>query len=205
MHAARHRTPSNDIASAILDAAASLLTEGGPSALTVRRISEVASVAPMSVYNHFGDKAGVIDHLYQRGFLKLGRAFESSASLENSWDALRSSWRSYGGFALENEAELSIMFQQAIVGFTPTEPTRTAAAEAFDSFVQVIRRCMEDGSLDGDDPVERAQQIWAAIHGYVLLERNGWGLVGADQGAEGFERYLDLLGLGLTPRSSLLE
>ncbi len=202
MTAARHRTPSTDVASAILDAAARLLGAEGPTALTVRRIAEAAAVAPMSVYNHFGDKAGVIDHLYQRGFLKLGASFENAVQLENSWEALRDTGRSYRAFALSHEAEFSIMFQEAIVGFSPTEPTMTAAAKAFDSLVQVVQRCMEDGFLDPDEPIELAQQIWAAIHGYVLLERNGWGLVGTDQGDEGFERYIDQLGLGLIPRTA---
>ncbi len=205
MHAARHRTPSTDVASAILDAAANLLAIDGPAALTVRRIAEAASVAPMSVYNHFGDKAGVIDHLYQRGFIKLAGEFALAIGLENSWEDLRATGRAYRAFALAHVAEFSIMFQEVIVGFTPTEPTMAAATKTFDSLVHVVKRCMEDGFLDRGDSVERAQQIWATIHGYVLLERNGWGLVGADQGDEGFERYIDQLGLGLIPRSALLE
>jgi TetR/AcrR family tetracycline transcriptional repressor len=50
----------------ILDAALSLLDEGGPTAATVRGIAARVGVAPNAVYTYFPDKAAVIKALVER-------------------------------------------------------------------------------------------------------------------------------------------
>jgi AcrR family transcriptional regulator len=50
----------------ILDAALSLLDEGGANAATVRGIAAKVGVAPNAVYTYFPDKAAVIDALVER-------------------------------------------------------------------------------------------------------------------------------------------
>jgi AcrR family transcriptional regulator len=50
----------------ILDAALSLLDEGGPTAATVRGIAARVGVAPNAVYTYFPDKAAVVKALVER-------------------------------------------------------------------------------------------------------------------------------------------
>jgi TetR/AcrR family transcriptional regulator, tetracycline repressor protein len=50
----------------ILDAALSLLDEGGPTAATVRGIAAKVGVAPNAVYTYFPDKAAVVKALVER-------------------------------------------------------------------------------------------------------------------------------------------
>lgn len=59
----RRRTLSED---EILDAAMTLLDEGGPHAATVRGIAAVVGVAPNAVYTYFPDKAAVVEALVER-------------------------------------------------------------------------------------------------------------------------------------------
>jgi TetR/AcrR family transcriptional regulator, tetracycline repressor protein len=50
----------------ILDAALSLLDDGGPSAASVRGIAARVGVAPNAVYTYFPDKAAVVKALVER-------------------------------------------------------------------------------------------------------------------------------------------
>src|SRR3954469_21882471 len=50
----------------ILDAALSLLDDGGPDAASLRRIAARVGVAPNAVYTYFPDKAAVVTALVER-------------------------------------------------------------------------------------------------------------------------------------------
>ena len=50
----------------ILDAALSLLDDGGPTAATIRGIAAKVGVAPNAVYTYFPDKAAVVKALVER-------------------------------------------------------------------------------------------------------------------------------------------
>ena len=56
---------------ALLDAASELLASEGAGGLTVRRIAADAGCSTMGVYSRFGNKDGVVDHLYMEGFRRL--------------------------------------------------------------------------------------------------------------------------------------
>jgi AcrR family transcriptional regulator len=192
----RHRTPSTDVARAILDAAAELLEESGPSALSIRAIAERAQVAPMGVYNHFGDKSTVLDRLYQRGAQDFQAALAEKRDNPDPLIALRSVGQAYRRFSQEHSAEFSLLFLQPIPGFLPSPESHRAVLDAFQILVEAISRCQESGLLDSGSAIELARFIWASIHGFVLLERTSWSEVTGQPGDEGFEAFLDHLGQG---------
>ena len=66
------RTPSGAVVPRIVAAATELLSRDGD--LTVREVAELAGVAPMSVYNHFGDKRGLVDAVVEGCFNRLDSA-----------------------------------------------------------------------------------------------------------------------------------
>src|SRR6516162_8748661 len=101
----RTRTPSADIRSTILDAAADLLEKEGPDALSVRGIAAAAGVAPMGVYNHFESKAGIVDALFVQGFERLAEALDTIAGIEDPYEALREGGRRYRALALAHPME----------------------------------------------------------------------------------------------------
>lgn len=73
----RPRTPSAQVASELLNAAESVLVKDGMRGLTVRAVAAKAGVAPMSVYNQFGGKAGLLAALPLRGLGRLEVAMEA--------------------------------------------------------------------------------------------------------------------------------
>ena len=203
MTSPRHRTPSTDVARAILDAAAELLEESGPSALSIRAIAERAHVAPMGVYNHFGDKSTVLDRLYQRGAQDFQAALAERKDDPDPLIALRSVGQAYRRFAHDHAAEFSLLFLQPVPGFLPSPESHQAILGAFQILVGTISRCQETGILVEGSAIDLARFIWASIHGFVLLERTSWSAVTGQPGDAGFEDFLDHLGDGIFSRGGL--
>jgi len=202
MDAARaHRTPSGDVANEILRAAALLLGEQGPDALTIRRIASVAGVAPMSVYNHFGDKGGVVEALFRSGFAALQDAMEAANAIADPLEALRAGGHAYRQFALHHPAVYQVMFSHVIPEFTPSDDALLDTVSSFSTLVTILRRCQEASIIvDGDTDV-LAQHLWSMIHGYVALGHAGISKIEAAD--DDFEQFLDrtLVGFAVRPRS----
>ena len=202
MDAARsHRTPSGDVANEILRAAAALLGEHGPEALTIRRIASVAGVAPMSVYNHFGDKGGVVEALFRSGFTALHDAMEAANAIADPLVALRASGRAYRQFALDRPAVYQVMFSHVIPEFTPSSDALMDTVSSFSTLVTILERCQEASIIVGGDANVLAQHLWSMIHGYVALGHAGISKI--EVAEDDFEQFLDrtLLGFAVRPTS----
>src|SRR3984957_18008372 len=115
----RTRTPSAGMEGALLTSASDILEIEGPDALSVRRISAAAGVAPMGVYNHFESKFGIIEALYVQGFERLRVATASIEEIQDPYEGLRECGRRYRTLALANPMLYRVMFQGAPPGFEP--------------------------------------------------------------------------------------
>lgn len=192
--AERTRTPSAAIETVITDAAKDLLATEGPTALSIRRIAGVAGVAPMSVYNRFGSKQGIIDALFIEGFQKLQSALsiEHHGTVEEQLVALG---RHYRAFAIDNPTLYSLMFLRGVPEYEPSDDAASVASNSFLHLVSMVEPWIAAKEIEPGDPVEIAQHIWETCHGVVSLELNGIGFlddIGAhlDNGARRIARGL---------------
>ncbi len=154
---------------AILAAANKLLSEEGPTALTVRRIAAAAGCSTMGLYSRFGGKEGVVDQLFVEGFEQLGLAM---AELEDTGDPvadLRACGLQYRRLALDHATHYMVMFGGAVPGFEPAPESIEFAMASFDRLVGRVQRCVDVGAFRGD-PREMARVYWASMHGHVMLE-----------------------------------
>ena len=187
----RTRTPSSDVRSALLEAAADLLETAGPDALSVRRIAAAAQVAPMGVYNHFDGKHGIVEALWVEAFDRLRLTMESLQGVDDPGEALIEGFRRYRALARAHPMAYRLMFLDAVPGFAPSPEAAWTAALSFEALVEAVRRAMESGAVAAGDAVQMAQVIWAAVHGWVSLELDGMiFLADADAGAETMARSL---------------
>ena len=134
----RHRTPSADVAGALLDSAIDLLEREGPEALTVRRIASGAGVSPTSVYNHFDGKNGIVDAIFRHGFAELSTALEKMALIHDPRDALLEGADLYRQLALDQPTTYTVMFLKPVAGFEPSEESHHAATRAFSGLVACV-------------------------------------------------------------------
>ena len=187
----------------MLDAADRLVAEAGPSALSIRRLATEAGVAPMSIYNRFGDKASVLDALFTRGFELLHQHTGDPALLGGDLSAaeaderMHAAGRAYRRFAKTFPGTYSLMFDRASADFEPSLTGLEMAARAFDALVDLVVQAQRSGAMVGGSPTELAQRIWATIHGAVSLELRQVCFV--DDTDAHYEALLQTISIGLAP------
>ena len=153
----------------------------------------------MAVYTHFGGMPQLIREIAREGFVRFGRRLRESPRGDDPVADLLTLGLAYRDHAVENPQLFRLMF-----GVTaPAGNRRTAAGDytgdlpeseaAFAHLVGAVTRIIESGRAREEDPVPAAEQIWSAIHGYVLLEIAGY--FGADD--YGVEKVLLPLGTKL--------
>ncbi len=192
------RTRSLDVEDALVEAAERILASAGPEALSVRRIAAEAGVAPMSVYNRFGGKNGIVDRLFVSGFDDLAMRART-VDAPDPLAAVAACGEAYWRFAKDRPATYAVMFDRAVPGFEPSPEAVGHAVEAFGELVAHVRRAMAAGALEETDPVDVAQQLWESLHGLVSLELRSLGFV-ADVDAHR-RRLVATLLRGLAPLS----
>lgn len=194
------RRPSPNAETSVLDAAARLLETEGPHALSIRRIATTAGVSPMTIYNRFESKGGVLDALFTRGFERLsavsGHVHDADRSVP-VLDRLREGCRRYRSFALEDPGTYALMFDKAVADFEPSESAHRAAERCFGNLTLSVSAAQAEGAIVGGDPAEIAQRIWAAMHGAVSLERRG--ICFAPRSDQTFAALMETLIIGLSP------
>jgi len=165
------RTPSERIGPDVLTAAREILDDEGPDGFTVRAIAQRANVAPMAIYNHFDGVNGVLEALWIEGFEKFLDAltFEPGDSDD---DLLRTAV-AYRSFALENRGLYTVMFMHRFRGFQPSIAAAQLAAQTYQTLVDSVGRCQQNGLFANTAASDAAQVIWSACHGYVSLELLG--------------------------------
>jgi AcrR family transcriptional regulator len=103
-----------DARAAIVEAAAWLLRESGPSAVTTRGVAERAGVQAPTIYRLFGDKDGLLEAVAEHvmaAFVsdKAARVAAATAADVDPLDDLRASWRSQIEFGLANPAVFRLL------------------------------------------------------------------------------------------------
>ncbi|WP_168798729.1 MULTISPECIES: TetR/AcrR family transcriptional regulator [Oxalobacteraceae] len=165
----------------MLDAATRLLTEEGPSALTVRRVADAVNCSTTLLYSLFGGKDGLANELYLEGFARLKQEFAAAnaqpAKGKDNKDGLApllQHARIYHQYAKRNPSYYMVMFGDAIAGFVPPVESRKKAWESLAALIDTFEQVMQSGALPPSNPTAAARLLWAAMHGAVSLELKGY-------------------------------
>ena len=169
------RQADPDLGATLMETAARLLAEEGPSALSTRRLAAAAGTSTMAVYTHFGGMDDLVRAMVHEGFRRLNaRMIEVTQHADPVADvaALGIAYREN---ALENQHLYSVMFGGSTLGgFALNEEDRQYGRFAMEPLVHAVERCMEAGRFRPGDPQAVANQRWIALHGLVTLELGGY-------------------------------
>ena len=191
----------------LLEGAARLLAEEGPSALTLRRVATEADTSTMAVYTHFGSMADLADAVVAEGFSRLAALLAQVPRTDDAITDLAGLARAYLVNARQNPHLYAVMFGTAPLGkYRPqTTDERERGRYTFEEIVETSRRAVAQGRLRPAEPLAIASQLWTAMHGYVMLD------VGGYFGEDGVEHVLVpmfvslLSGLGADPDAALVS
>lgn len=163
-----------DTRSALLEAAAGLLDEGGMGAVTLRAVGERAGVSRQAPYKHFADKRALLSVLAARYFERLaGEMLGAADGVDGDpFGRLGAMMEAYVRVALGGPGRYRLMFGPEMRG-SPYPEVHEAAKGLYWRVVGVVEECQEVGELPGRDPVELASLLYATVHGATDLTLSG--------------------------------
>ncbi len=187
----RRRTSSEQVSAALLHAAETVLDRDGTNGVTIRAVASEASVAPMSVYNRFDNKEGLLATLAIRALDELAVVIQTPPDAEPR-ERFRQACRSYRNYALEHPARYQLIFSTGSPLEDQSSPVADHGRAAFGVLIELIRGMAGETA---SDPTEAAQAVWSALHGAVTIEIAGIGQT--PDATASYEHMLDLLITGL--------
>ena len=148
----------------MLRAAADMLKEGGPSAITLREAARRVGVSPTAPYRHFSEKEALVAALAADGFRDLGEALAVAATNAKS-EGLNRVGEAYVRFALANPARFRLMFGHGVSSMSEHPELMAAALQTFAALTGLVAR-------NGGDKLA-AIKAWSLVHGLadLLIER----------------------------------
>jgi AcrR family transcriptional regulator len=174
----------------LVEAAAKLLAEEGPKALSTRRLAAAVGTSTMAVYTHFGGKEDLVRAMVREGFGYLNRSLTEVRQTADPIADVAVLGSAYRRNAAEHRTLYSAMFGGSnLGGFALTDDDRQHGRYTLETLVTAVARAMELGRLRAGDAQLVAHQLWIQLHGLVTLELGGY-LVGPYDADACFEAQL---------------
>lgn len=165
------RTADPDVATALIEAAARVLAEQGPGALTARRLAQEVGASTTALYTHFGGMPELRRSVRREGFARLASYMSRLPAHPDAMVELAQLGWAYCENAFTNPNLYRAMFMEA-----PIDPTDAATGwDTFERLVEAVGRGMAQGRLPRcPDARGGAVQIWAMTHGLVAMVLAGF-------------------------------
>lgn len=156
----------------LCEAAARIYVEEGPAAVTLRRLASELGVGTMTPYRYFDNKEDIITAVRTRGMNRFSDALEQAlASPGDGRTRSRAVRDAYIAFARANTATYRLMFEYPET--RRDDPAYQAAhARMWRTVAAHVEVMIAEGTVQAD-PAILGHQIWAALHGAVMLEIAG--------------------------------
>jgi AcrR family transcriptional regulator len=157
---------------ALLAAAEQLLAEGGPDALSIRRVSEAAGTSTRAVYSLFGGKDGLLRALYQAMFQDLRRRVLAVPETRDAvGDLVRVGIDGFRAQALAHPHLFRLAFEWPGRRSSTTDADRREAQAAFDTLLVRVKRV--SAAASGADARRFAIGFHALCQGLASGELGG--------------------------------
>jgi AcrR family transcriptional regulator len=162
-----------DLRRELLDAAAQAVARQGPAAVSLRALAREVGVSHAAPAHHFGDKTGLFTALATEGFLELDTAVSAATLADaDTESALVAGAVAYVRFATEHRGHFEVMWRTDLLHLG--DPSYlAAAAAAFDTLHDAVRRAQGRGWRRGGDTGELTIAAWAVVHGLASLHNAG--------------------------------
>ncbi len=160
----RQRTERYEL---ILATARELAEAEGWEAVTTRRLAGLIDYSQPVLYSHFKGKAEIMAAVAMKGFEDLATRLQAATArvAPGAPDAVRNVCAAYLEFARSRPVVYEAMFVLPTKIAFASDETPPALRAAFAALVGAL-------GADGDEPAFRAEVLWSALHGLVVLEQS---------------------------------
>jgi AcrR family transcriptional regulator len=186
---------------ALIDASMEVISEEGPSALTLRDLARRIGVAPSAPYRHFPDKESVLLAVAEECAVRLGAAMDAAAAQsEHPIERFRLAGLAYVRFAVEHPAYFKVMGHAHISGQAPLRAN-------FDDWIQnelaQLREAQSRGELSQlpvEDMMLAARCLTYGLARLIVDGQEGFEGITPERAMQLAESITNVLGVGLLPR-----
>lgn len=154
---------------AVLEAAGRILTENGPSALTMRNVAASIGASTSVLYTMFKNKDGLADALFIEGFDRLQQHFDTIPRGLSPLARVLAIGRAYFENALAHPHYFGIMFLQVIPNYVPSDEASGHGMRTYGVLVNAVSRCIETGDFPQEPPRLISLSLTSAAHGVASL------------------------------------
>lgn len=154
----------------IIEAATTLLAEGGAEALTARALARAVGASTKVIYNRFAGMGGVIAAVYEAAFAELAAALRTAARDPAHENRLAAVAKAYREFAATDRARFFLMYGEAVNRLAPEPVQRISATPT----LEIVEDIFQHRGFDPNTAKDQSRDFWAALHGIVSLEATGW-------------------------------
>lgn len=159
----------------VVYAAAAILQEEGPEAVTVRRVSQKMGCSTKIIYSLFVNKEGLAQQLYLEGCKLLALRFEevppSSDLLQHLLDLGEAFWQ----FGQDNTSYYKLMFGGAFAEFKPDAESMQGTMTAISRLLILISTAQQQGQISNQvETGTLVGSIWSSLHGVIHLYMGGF-------------------------------
>jgi len=157
----------------LIKAAEKRISEGGISALSLRKLARDTGVTTMATYHHFANKKALLVQIAVNGFARLSEIMMADCSDDSEpVENVKAIMRSYFSFALENPYVYHLMFGQEIQGKPLIPEFKEAARNSFYLMANTLKKYLDASGHEVDaDAV--GMSFWGTLHGLVCLVTDG--------------------------------
>lgn len=157
----------------ILNAAREIASDGGWTAVTIRKIADRIEYSPPVIYEHFASKDEILVALMRQGYAEQLRAVEVAAqAVESPEAAMLGVARAWLDFAFGSPDLYQVMYGLGGVPFSAAE-TRKEGERIADVVGRLVEQILREPGAPADDIVGKVTQLWSTMHGLVALTMVG--------------------------------
>lgn len=155
----------------MVDAAAALLDEGGPAAVTFRAVGERVGLSHNAVFKRFRDKESLLASIASRELWRQAEGLRRAATPGvDPGRVLHDLLRGFVRWAVSHPAR----FRLVLGDWSRGEPEISASARAAtDAFVSAVQSAQAAGALSAGAPERIASLLLATAQGAATMALNG--------------------------------
>lgn len=161
-----------DLRQALIDAAITLLEEGGVQNLSLRKAAKLAGVSPGAPYHHFANRGALMAAIAHEGFVRLGAAMED-ADGPDAVSRLQRCGEAYVRFALANPAHFRVMFRPELAAHDEFPELKEVADAAFQGLVDRVLEAQGSREIPEGEHERFVMLAWSMAHGLASLLVDG--------------------------------
>ncbi len=164
-----------DLRQTLLDAAESLLEEGGIDALSLRDAARRAGVSHSAPARHFPAKMDLLFALVERGIRALDDEMRRAGAIDADPVAqLEEAGFAYVRLAVRHPWRTQLMFGGVVPMQAEIPPgLQEVASSSFQGLVRIITAGQAAGRFIEQDPMQLTLAMWSVVHGTAMLILGG--------------------------------